>query len=256
MGVGPEEKGMTPAAPRILAAVVNHNTSAFCELMVRSFFNAHPDLPNLSLRVYDNASDDDTAPLRAYAAEKGVPFLPSGFTLASMNNSHGDVLRTFVLENPDCDYYLFLDADTVFAQPGTIPRMLAELSAAPEAFAAVPRMSWDGETPYAGIEEIPEVYGERLHPFCALVKNTPLFRAVVTEVGLFCVKFLWGDREEYLDTFKLMTRVMRTHGLRHLIASPLVIHFFSVSYEWDDPTVRQAKLAHRDTLLGRYRASQ
>jgi hypothetical protein len=243
-------------SPTIQAAVVNHNTSAFTELMLRSLFATHADRSNLSVRVYDNASGDDGTGLRSFAAKMNVPVLSSGFTLDSAYNSHGDVLRTFVLENPACDYYLFLDADTVFVQADTIPRMLQELQAATDAFGAVPRMSWDGIEPYAGIEANPEVYTARMHPFCALVKNTPLFRTVVEEVGLFCVKFLWGDHEEYLDTFKLMTRVMKTHGLRHLITSPLVIHFFSVSYKWDDEALKQAKIEHRDALLRKLRGEK
>jgi len=239
--------------PTIQAAVVNHNTSAFTELMLRSLFATHPNAPYLSVRVYDNASTDDTRGLRSYAAEMNVPVLPSGFSIGSENNSHGEVLRTFVLENPDCDYFLFLDADTVFVQTDTIPRMLTELQAAPGAFGANPQMSWNGIEPYAGLEENPDVYIARIHPFCALVKNTPLFRTIVEEVGLFCVKFLWAERTEYIDTFKLMTKVMKTHGQRHIITSPLVIHFFSVSYEWDNEQVRQVKLDHRDALLKKYR---
>ena len=78
----------------------------------------------------------------------------------------------------------------------------------------------------------------------------------VEEVGLFCVKFLWADREEYLDTFKLMTKVMKTHGLRHIITSPLVIHFFSVSYDWDNEEAKQAKINHRDALLRWFRGEE
>lgn len=243
--------------PIIQAAVVNHNTSAYTELMLRSLFATHSDLPNFSVRVYDNGSTDDTQGLQSYASEMNVPVLPSGCSIDSQNNSHGDVLRTFVLENPTCDYYLFLDADTVFVQPDTIWWMLQELQAAgDDVFGANPRMSWDGLEPYAGLEDNPEVYTTRIHPFCALIQNTPVFRAVVEEVGLFCVKFLWADREEYLDTFKLMTKVMKTHGLRHVITSPLVIHFFSVSYEWDKEEAKQAKINHRDALLRWFRGEE
>ena len=241
--------------PIIQAAVVNHNTSAFCELMLRSLFAAHPGLPNFSVTIFDNASTDDMSGLRAFAAQAGVPLLPSGFPLETANNSHGEVLRSFVLNNPACDYYLFLDADAVFTQPGTIPAMLRELEAAPDAFGAGPLMSWDGVHPYEAVDENPDVYRARLHPCCALIKNTPLFRSVVEEIGLFCAKFLWAEREEYLDTFKLMTKVMKTHGLRHIITSQVIIHFFSVSYEWDPEQYRRAKLARRDELLAQFRSN-
>lgn len=248
------KKKSKPEQPMIQAAVVNHNTSAYTELMLRSLFATHPELPHLSVRVFDNESTDDMNSLRSYAAQMNVPVLPSGFPIKSENNSHGHILRSFVLENPTCDYYLFLDADTVFIQPATIPRLLEELQSEPGAFGANPHMSWDGIRPYVSLEDNPEVYTTRIHPFCALVKNTPLFRTVVTEVGLSCSKFLWADHEEYLDTFKLMTKVMKTHGLRHIIASPLVIHFFSTSYDWDEEKVMRIKSNHRDVLLDKFRA--
>jgi hypothetical protein len=44
---------------------------------------------------------------------------------------------------------------------------------------------------------------------CALLRNTPLLRRVVEEVGLSRARYLWAEREKYLDTFKLMTMVIR-----------------------------------------------
>jgi GT2 family glycosyltransferase len=239
---------------RIEAATVNHNTSSYAELMLRSLFATHsPDL-DLSVTVFDNASEDDAAGLRAYAEEMGVPIVQSGFTTQTQNNSHGEILRRFVLEHPDCTHYLFLDADVCFVQDDTIGVMLEELEKAGDAFGIGPRLSWDGVTELS--EEAlrnPDLYEARLHPCCALVKNTGLFRRVVEEVGLSCVKYLWAEREEYLDTFKLMTKVIKTHGLRHLISSRMVVHFFCVSYEWDPPRLMQEKGQRRDALLAELR---
>lgn len=246
---------MNPYAS-IQAAVVNHNTSAYTELMLRSLFATHPDLPSQNVRVFDNQSTDDMSGMLAFTAQAGVPVQPSGFSLDTVNNSHGDIMRTFVLDTPRCDYYLFLDADVVLVQKDTIAGLMAALNADPGAFGAGPSMSWDGEQPYTQPDDNPDVYIARLHPCCALVKNTPLFRTVVEQVGLFCVKFLWADREEYLDTFKLMTKVMNTHGLHHIITRQLVIHFFSVSYAWDDERVKTIKENRRDELLAKYRAMQ
>lgn len=242
--------------PLIQAAVVNHNTSAYTELMLRSLFAMHPGASYLSLRVFDNESTDDTSGLRAFAAQVGVPVLPSGFSLETEWNSHGDVLRTFVLENPHCDYYLFLDSDVVFVQPETIPGMLRELQSVPDAFGAGATQSWDGLQPIPGPVDNPDVYAARLHPCCALVKNTPLFRTVVEEVGLFCAKLLWAEHEEYLDTFKLMTKVMKTHGLRHIITPQMVLHFFCTSYDWDPEELKQIKMKKRDELLEKLRRDQ
>jgi hypothetical protein len=240
----------------IVAVSVNHNTSAYMELMLRSLFARHrADLP-LTLIVYDNNSTDDTSTLRAFAALRDVPFLPSGFALDTEHNSHGDTLRRFVLEQPDCSHYLFLDADVCFVEPNTLDRMLTELAAAPDVFGIGPLMSWDGVTPI-GLEQAlaytPHIYHSRLHPCCALVRNTPLFRSIVEEIGMSCANYLWADRAEYLDTFQLLTKVLRTHGLRHILSSSMVLHFFSTSYEWDDEATRQHKMQRRDDLLAALR---
>jgi hypothetical protein len=242
--------------PFIQAAVANHNTSAYTELMIRSLAATHTVMPRFSLCVYDNDSTDDTSALQAYAEQVGVQVFPSGFSLNTEHNSHGDVMRSFVRSNPDCDYYLFLDSDVVFVQPDTIPGMLSELDADPYAFGAAPLMSWDGIQPYPEVFDNQDVYTARLHPCCALVKNTPIFRNVVEEVGLGCAKMLWAEREEYFDTFKLMTKVMKTHGLHHIVTSQIVIHFFSVSYEWDTEDIKQTKEGWRDALLADYRSRQ
>jgi GT2 family glycosyltransferase len=242
--------------PQIEAVVVNHNTSAYAELMLRSLFARHDAPLDLAITVYDNASTDDMSRLAAFAASRGVPILPSGFTTQSRNNSHGEVLRRFVLEHPDCAYYLFLDADVCFVEEETIPTMVAELEAAPDAFGIGARMSWDGvvEMPAEVIAGNPDLYAARLHPCCALVRNTPVFQAVAREVGFSCVRYLWGERDEYFDTFRLMTSVMRTHGLRHARSACMVLHFFCVSYEWDDEALRASKAARRDALLAGLRA--
>jgi hypothetical protein len=240
----------------IEAVTVNHNTSLYCELMLRSFFAHHPHEQNLSLTVFDNASIDDMSSLIAYAESKGVPILQSGFTTKTQNNSHGEILRRLVLEHPNCTYYLFLDSDVCFLEDNTIGIMRDELEADTNAFGIGPRMSWDGvvEIPEEARKENPDICDARLHPCCALVKNTVLFRNIVNEVGLSSLKYFWAERDEILDTFKLMTKVMRTHGLRHVISSRMVLHFFCVSYVWE-PTQQwsEAKAKRRDDLLSKYR---
>lgn len=243
---------MQNSQPLQIAAVsVNHNTSAYMELMLRSLFVRHSAQLPLSLTIFDNGSNDDIGQLRSYAAKMNVPIKPSGFSLATEFNSHGDILRRFVLENPDCTHYLFLDADVCFIETDTIPTMLAELQQASNAFGIGPRMSWDGinEIPPAARHENPDICDARLHPCCALIPNTPLFRRVAETIGFTCVKYLWAEREEYLDTFKLMTMVMKTHELTHVFSSAMIQHFFCVSYEWDSPETQRFKMAMRDQKL-------
>jgi hypothetical protein len=240
----------------IEAATVNHNTSSYVELMLRSLFARHSSDLDVSITVFDNASEDDMGGLRAYAEEMGVPIVQTGLTTETENNSHGEILRRFVLEHRDCTHYLFLDADACFVQDGTIDVMLEELESCDDAFGVGVRMAkWGGEQEI-GEEYREKLYYHRLHPFCALVKNTDVFRRVVDEIGLSCVKYLWAQEEEYLDTFKLMTQVMGTHGLRYLLSSKMVIHFFSVSYDWNAEDVVELKEKRRDELLQEFRGKE
>lgn len=234
---------------RINAVMVNHNTSAFAELAVRSLFAQNPGL-DLTLTVYDNDSTDDRSGLLAAAAAHGVEVRRSGFPIGTTGNSHGETLRRFVLET-DADYLLFLDADICFTQPGTIAALLAALEQDPDAFGAGPRMSWDGETPMPDeMQNNPAIYRNRLHPCCALVANTPAFRGVAEHVGLSCARMLYAEHEEYLDTFELMTRVMRTHGKRHIIVDEtLILHAFAVSYPDESSALLQEKQDRRDHWL-------
>jgi hypothetical protein len=226
------------------------------ELMLRSLFAHHPTGLNLSLTVFDNASTDDMSDLVSYIESKRLPFVQSGFTTETENNSHGEILAKFVLEHPDCTHYLFLDTDVCFLEDNTLLTMMSELEENPNLFGIGPRMSWDGveEIPADARQANPDICDARLHPCCALVKNTPLFRAIVAEIGLSSAKYLWAECEEIMDTFKLMTKVMKTHGLKHALSTTMVLHFFCVSYIWE-PTKHwnEAKAQRRDDLLSQYR---
>jgi hypothetical protein len=242
---------------KIEAVTVNHNTSRYMELMLRSLFAHCPREINLSLTVLDNASTDDMAELKAYLKSKGLTIEQTGFTTNTKNNSHGEILGKFVLDHPDCTHYLFLDADVCFLEENSIEILLKELEEQEDAFGIGPRLSWDGieEIPQEARKANPDICDARLHPCCALVKNTSLFRLLVKEVGLSSANYLWAEREEILDTFKLMTRVMKTHGLKHVISSQMVLHFFCVSYIWEPTKLwNEAKAKRRDELFAKYRA--
>jgi hypothetical protein len=240
----------------IEAATVNHNTSSYVELMLRSLFATHSSDLGMSITVFDNASEDDATSLHAYAEKMSVPIVQTGLTTETDNNSHGEILRRFVLEHPDCTHYLFLDADACFVQDDTIDVMLEELEACDDAFGIGARMAdWGGEQEIAE-EYQGKLYYHRLHPFCALVENTDVFRRVVDEIGLSCARYLWAEDEEWLATFRLMTKVMKTHRLRHTLSSKMVTHFFSVSYDWNAEDVVELKERRRDELLSEFRRGE
>lgn len=242
----------------IAAVSVNHNTSRYMELMLRSFFVQHSNDVPLSLTIFDNASTDDITDLMTFATQVNVAVAPSGYTTTTNNNSHGEILRHFVQTHPNCTHYLFLDADVCFVEPNTIPTMLSELERTPSAFGIGPRLSWDGtnEIPAAVRHANPDICDARLHPCCALIRNTPIFQRVVDLVGFSCVRYLWAHTDEYLDTFKLMTRVMQTYELTHIFSSALVQHFFAVSYEWDTEEIVQHKAQMRDQRLAELRTQR
>ena len=246
---------------RIAAVSVNHNTSLYVELMLRSLFATHAPAGEigLSLTVLDNESEDDVAALRAYASRVGVPVLPSGTTIHRKNNSHGEVLRRFVLEHPDASHYLFLDADAVFSRPNAIPTMADELDAAPDdVFAIGARIASPWEPDKHSVVEpdrIAALYERRLHPFCALFRNTPLFRRAAEHIGFSCVRYLWADHDQYLDTNELLSVAMRTFGYRYLHSSALVGHFFAVSYDMYGQDRLRALAEKRDALLAALRAA-
>ncbi len=245
-------------SPSIQAVTVNHNTSAYTELMLRSLYANHPNL-NINVTVMDNCSTDNMADLMAFVTTKQIPIMQSGYDMAEVKtNAHGEILAQFVLQHPECDYYLFLDPDVVFLSPDTIHMMRQALDNDPSAFGVGPLQSWEGKA------EIPQdfhaiIYEQRLHPCCALIRNTELFRHVVEIIGLTAVKYCWSKRDgefthdcdEYVDTFELMTRVMKTHGQKHLIVPPMILHFFSVSY---DPRYKAEKDQHCQAILAEYRA--
>jgi hypothetical protein len=221
------------------------------ELMLRSLFARQRQPMSFALTIYDNASTDDLTELSRYAERIHVPMLQSGFPLAAEHNSHGEVLRRFVLEHPQCSHYLFLDADVCFIEQDTLPSLLQELDQHPDAFGIGPRMSWDGETeiPMEVRQANPDICDARLHPACALMLNTPLFRQLVEHVGFSAVNYLWAMRAEYLDTMKLFTQVMHAYGKPHIIGSAMIQHFFAVSYDWDDAETTRYKTQMRDQQL-------
>lgn len=237
--------------------MVNHNTSAYAELALRSLFVQNPGV-DLALTVYDNDSTDDQSGLLAAAAQHRVSVVRSGFPTDTPGNSHGEVLRRFVLEpaERDAELLLFLDTDVCFTRPGTLATLAASLAADPRLFGVGPRMSWDGQTRLpADVEANPGLYRNRLHPCCALVANTTVFRSVADHLGLSGAKLLHADHAEELDTFELMTRAMRTHGLRHLVVDDaLVMHAFAVSYPDESSALLPEKHARRDYWLNLMRA--
>jgi hypothetical protein len=255
---------------RIEAFLVNHNTSLFAELALRTFVATHREWlesDRLRFTVVDNHSTDaDLAALRAACEESPAEWQVSRWPAAEAPvNSHGDVLRDFVLDHPDASHFLFMDADVFFLSENAAGVMLDELTALPDVWALQGRFEWletsagggasadlwagrpqqlrasiDGAVagPFTGRHKA------RCHPALAFVANTPVFRRVADVVGLTPSVIIAADETigGFADTFGLASLVMRTHGLRHALSSVTVGHYHGVSY--DDPTQpRDGKVA-------------
>jgi len=239
----------------ICGVTVNHNTSHFVELMLRTLFHTN-DLSGLhcEMTVLDNQSDDlHHDELYAYLTAQDIACVQTGFDTSIAGEKHGVAFANFIHEHPECTHFLFLDADMWFVEPNTIPAMVEELTSAPStSFANQARiLGYYAGRIIEGREGIPgtgaldgqprstvmlwdRVYSQvvmpRCSPVCSLVANTPLFRRVVETVGL-APAYRFGVAEAFFyDTFSLMTQVMATHSQRFIVSSKTVNHFTQATY--------------------------
>jgi hypothetical protein len=265
---------MASTTRHIEAVVVNHNTSKYTELALRSLYAHHSPELDVAVTVMDNESEDTDA-LQDYCRTQSIPFIQSGLPARSSVNTHGEVLRSFILSHPDTDYYLLMDADICFVRDNTIESLREDLAGNPGMFAVQARMSIDGANEiqdggfhigagtnlylkvYTSNKEITDeefrqlestahsrvrsphgIYRPRCHPACTLIRNTDAFRLVAEHIGLSSGwvdgKNAWGGTGFY-DTFGLTCQAMKTHRQDYMLASSaMVVHFFGVSYETGD----------------------
>lgn len=258
---------------RIQAIVVNHGTTRYLELLLASLLVHHSDRSDLSVLVLDNASSD--VDRLDWARDYGVQIVASGYPAESAINTHGEILRDAVLARPECEAYLFLDADVCFVADDTIHTMAAELTADPDLFAVQATWSITGDDTYdiaprwrefdmfvrdsvkfsadaewPPLREYVVRVTDRIWPFCTLVRNDTTFRRIVELIGLSGAhnQALRGGRQ--WDTFGLLDAVMQTHGPRWQRSECRVIHFGNVSYQDD---IANGKAQRCDELLTRYR---
>ena len=190
--------------PVVEAVVVNHNTSLFAELALRSLAACHagsPDACVLRVTVRDNhSSDNGLEDLKDAALALDVPLELSAWpATGAAVNTHGDVLRDFLLEHGEADYFPFVDADIDFDEPSTVAVMLEEISADAGLWAVQARVRWLEEnrgkgaslniwtgrpvdlkvaTSVTGWDQVQQIRGQirpRVHPGCTLVRNIERF---------------------------------------------------------------------------------
>jgi hypothetical protein len=252
-------------AVRIEACIVNHNSSAFSELAVRSLAATHAGWMasgRLGVTIMDNHSNDPgLAGLTAACRELDVGFALSAWPAAtSAVNTHGDVLRDFVASHQAATHFLFVDTDVYFLTQDTIGTMLAEVTFSPDVWAMQARFAWAEENRGHGsslsIEPGPTQqleacidgavagpfagpYKPRCHPALALVPNTPIFRRTADIIGLSPAIIIAGDPSMagFADTLALTSLVMQTHNLRHALSEVTVGHYYGVSYNDPDQPV-------------------
>jgi hypothetical protein len=264
--------------PRIYAVTVNHGTSQFVELMLRTLFLTN-DLAGLDfeMTVLDNQSADPHADsLRTYLSEQRIALVQTGFDTGVAAEKHGAALANFIRDRPECTHYLFLDADIWFMEPDTLSTMLDELRGAPGApFANQARIhGYYAGRVIEGCEGIPgaraadgqppqsATFGERSYiqtivprcsPVCSLVANTSEFRRVVETLGLAPAYRFGVESVAFHDTFSLMTQVMATHGQPFIVSSKTIQHFTQAAYM---PEHRAVKDRDCGLLLNELRAGR
>lgn len=268
----------------IEAVIVNHNTSPFAELCLRTLAQVVPALDEpVAVTVMDNHSTDAGVDgLRTAAAALDAAFVLSRWPASEAKvNTHGDVLRDFVLARPGADRYLFLDADIVFVDPDTLATMRRDLQRDPKRWAVQAQFAWserargggssldigagDSQHLYVGFEDPGSkwrttfpVVGEgqrRCHPGCALIEGSPEFRLTAERFGFATSVVLSADTSVagYYDTMALTSGVMSTHGLEYALSDARVVHYFNVSYD-ERTELTQSKLADVGRRLAILRA--
>lgn len=243
-------------ATKIYGVAVNHNTSHFVELMLRTLFYTN-DLSGFDFHmlVLDNNSDDEyLSQLKAYLSDQRIPLIQTGFDNSLAPEKHGAAFESFVEEYGDCTHYLFLDSDMWFVENNTMATMLSELrESSPSVFANQARIygyyayrvieGQDGNPGVGDVDDFPAwqvscwdtEYTTRLlrrcSPVCSLIANTPVFRKVVEIIGLGRAMGFEVGSAKWYDTFSLMTHVMATHDLRFIVSSKRINHFTMTGYQ-------------------------
>jgi hypothetical protein len=213
---------------RVKVVSVNHGTIDYADLMLRSLITQHQDRSLIDVLLLDSGSRD--LDRLSWAEEYGIRVRPSGYPLDVPVTTHGEILRDAVLAEPDCDAYLFVDTDGCFVAEDTIGRLAGELTADPGLFAvqatwlrpdgtifteegAADKISWiresvraDGADDWGDPYEYRTGYGDRVHPFCVLLRNDRVFRTVVEVIGLSPAGTQCMRGAVWYDTLGLLAR--------------------------------------------------
>jgi hypothetical protein len=239
----------------ICGVTVNHNTSHFVELMLRTLFltNDFADL-RFEMTVLDNQSDDPHYDeLHAYLTDNHITNVQTGFDTSIAVEKHGVAFANFIRDRPECTHYLFLDADMWFIEPNTIAAMAEELRSAPgtpfgnqarilgyyaghviEGRDGIPGTGASDGQPRQTVTIDDRVYTQvvmpRCSPVCSLIANTPVFRRVVETVGLAPARRFGVGQVFFYDTFSLMTQVMATHEQAFIVSAKTISHFTQATY--------------------------
>lgn len=242
----------------IHAVTVNHNTSRYTELMLRSFFRLN-DLSEFDFKVTvldNNSNDPYIFDFKEYLKSSNSTFQSTRFDNSVSADKHGMAFEKYILENRNCDYYLFLDSDMWFVEKDTIPQMVREIKETGDDIFAIQARIFgyyakeviegkDGKIGHTFADSVDfnmvvkdkqyvaKVQHERCSPVCCVVKNSPLFHSIVENIGLTPAIVLRDDALRYYDTFGLMTYTMRAVGKKHCVSSKTVNHFTETSYKSD-----------------------
>ncbi|WP_214414778.1 glycosyltransferase family 2 protein [Sphaerisporangium fuscum] len=247
----------------IEAVIVNHNTSTFAEIALRSlrWTIDHAGLAEtVRITVVDNHSTDDTSDLKAALNDCGARWELSRWPASKQAlTTHGDVLRDFVLSRPEAAGYFFVESDMCLLERDILAVMLAEVTEEPDVWAVQARQLIPGaprdaapftsavhrrrrrleltaqlavETDDGTIDTMNLVHKghkmPRCHPGCALLANSTALQLGARHLG-FSAAWTWSNDPALgglNDTLGLVSNVLRTHGKRSRLSTASVIHFW------------------------------
>jgi hypothetical protein len=272
--------GAEGPGPVVETAIVNHNTSLFAELALRSLVASvasEDGQCDLRITIVDNHSDDDVAPLITAADDLGADFALSRWPAAEAAfNTHGDVLRDFVLARPEADFYLLVDSDIDFESDRAMQTMLGELDSDGRLWAVQARFSsaearehgasldiWAGRPFEATLGDwiwdedsrvpVRGTIHPRCHPGATLVRNSELFQGLAHRVGFSSAVVIAGDPAVggFFDTFGLTSAAMAAAGHRYDLSDVRCHHFFMASYDKVHVVAREWDCRRRLERFGR-----
>ena len=152
----------------------NHNTSRYVELLLRSLSATHAADLDIAVTVVDNDFHDDMTSLRALLDQQHIPLRPSGFSTATPAIPMAKCCASSCSTRRTAPITCFWMRMSVFLKPAPLMPCSPSWKLLPTCLAL--GCGKPGMARPRSADSRHAIYHRRLHPCCALVRNTALFR--------------------------------------------------------------------------------